>query len=341
MNWSLNSSTAGRIVAAVCAVVWLFSFSCVHDITVPLQNHTPSIDSATAVIRNDTLIDTLFLPESFVCTLTVNDLNDTRLFVSSASWPGTFEQLDFGYGYKHVALRLDGNVLGMWQGSLAVVDTQYAFAQLPFQIHKMYKDTFRLSAQRWQLYDQTSGRCVVQDYDLFQGNIEGISIGMQGEPLDSVLFLPLGIRSTFMVADTFCFTVGYSLEGIRDGFTAAVFLSPDTFADTFQIRTDEAGIKLEGYESSLRMWSGAAWADMQPIDTRKAKGFLRFKRRDGRLAVTYRPETGTADAFSRLTEMAVGTGPLFVHINVQVSKDYSGTCRFGNFVMLEGTLTGM
>jgi hypothetical protein len=129
-------------------VVLLCSAGCLHNVDLVLNNATPKVSLPT-----DTLVRSIFYPESTLCTLQVADKNDTILYIDS-SWPGSSRWIATGLTDKSLVLTLGGSRMGIFSGTSTVFDNRGACDTFSYAITKQFVDSFNRECpgRYWHLY---------------------------------------------------------------------------------------------------------------------------------------------------------------------------------------------
>jgi len=298
------SNTAGILAVAVLVII-----SCTHDINVPVVNSIPQIDiSSLPKGSNDTLIDTVYYPDTLVCTLTVRDLNDNALHINDGTWPGTYMQLNSGYDEKKIKLDLGGMFMNTYAGNLIVSDpTLTASDTLPFRIYKLFQSNFEVFYFKrfWNMYSRSDTAYVESQYG---GGLD--LIGYQSDLQSN----PPGLRSRCKFTGKFSFTIDYKVL-LNDGSQLRIFVSPDSVPAGPLFGTHEYGICLGCEGNIVTMSYNEGWTDSKPLTMREMSGVLKFDCSDTSLSIFYcRPGSLPADGAPALvTSSMQKTNGVYVH----------------------------
>lgn len=232
-------------------------FSCVYDTGIPLTNNTPKC-------TNYKINDTVFYPRGDLCTLSISDLNDTRLYLSTLSscdsaicdsnsdtipWPGSYNLLNENYGEKRISLSLDTNLLGRYSGTIVVRDARRAAVFIPYKVWNIFSEPFDscpLSTVYWKQYRANDTSTIRFDYTDKKLMFSFDNTVPPDAPHST------GIASNFTISGDFNITVDFKLrDEMTDGFETGFFVS--TSPDTGKWSGDVSGLFLQGGNGRIRM----------------------------------------------------------------------------------------
>jgi len=318
-------------------VVWCIIVISCHNLDIPLENFNPHI------LASDTcLVKTLCYPDTVVCTLHVEDLNDTALKISSiisdtaACWPGTFGQINCGYDVKDIFLRLPAAKLGFYQGQLVVADEQEAADTIPYRINRILRDTFNSSSPDttiWKTY-RANDIITIKPYShtswvlqfLFDPSQSNKSTGMR---------TTCGIKGDFSISIFFGIIElnVNQLNGVKVSFAVS------TTSDTSQWTGIEAGLYLQGVENRLRIRAAKGF-DSKQFDIKYYSGNMRIERNDTAVSLFCWPgDPAQIPEPIKTVSFSPNDSILYVHVRMSVeSLDLERYCIWDNFTVNSGEL---
>lgn len=267
---------------------------CTHDLDVPLHNNVPSL----GINSPRELIDTLWYPDSTVCTLSVKDLNDTRLLVTDTSWPGTSEYLNEGLGEKKIALMLPADSLGLFSDTLNsfgkfdsvfISDPSGAYVSVPYHIHKMFQDQFLdnpASMTYWKSFDDPSDSIGIIRHDP-TSTYTGLALYFKADATIPAQERLLSLTSKFSLCGDFKISLNYlmSIGSVTDTFRVGFKLSTTT--DTSILDASIADLWIVAKGNILKYeYDVGALSQEDRFQTREIlNGPLFMERRDSMLTI--------------------------------------------------------
>lgn len=269
-------------------------FSCLHDTSISLENDTPRPS-------RHIVTDTLFYPDSVVCTLVVHDRNDSILshrlcfrdrtlksgdssLADTMSCISSFDTgsltilpLEQSLKRKRFLFLAKGTQLGYNEGIASFIDEQDGQAELPFAVHRMLFipfDTYPLNIQQWKPYAAS---------DSMRMGYEWIDRKLRFEfDTDSIACSDdkVGIMSAFQVCGNFDVSLDFKLrDDLYDGFSFGFFVSADT--DTSRWAQNRAGISIIGsQEQRLRIQAQSINFQIASVELPFYSGRLQIVRRE-------------------------------------------------------------
>ncbi len=318
-----------HVFLCLCAL-WI---CCTYDTELPLQNYEPRCGVSE-------IQKVLLFPDSVVCTLTVDDLNDRFLRFSlqsddsnSCEWAHSSRFLEEEYGPKRLILYHTSDVMGSFSGFLNIRDDYGGKLSIPYRIDKHFRDSFGsfpLDNRVWLPYSS--------------GDQSGISFDHLDKKLlflfgnaDTSL-LSAGIRSVFTVSDDFRISVTFKLrDDMAEGFEAAFFVS--TSSDTGKWIGQKAGMYVSGNRGGLRMSCRSVNFQIQSSEMDCDFGEMIIRRTGEDIEYLLHDGDPSNEPISLSVHKFLPQEPIFVHMRMKVDDcSRVRSCSWKNFSVHEGKL---
>lgn len=326
--------------------IYLFIAVSCHNLDVPLQNDVPFIVNDTCVSK------ALYYPDTIICTLQVEDLNDTIFQIASVvydtitndlivadttDWPGNVIQLNKIYDTKRIVLTLPGSKMGIYQGMLLITDEQEASVTIPYRVTKVLRDTFNVFSPDsgiWKTYRENDTVFIKPDQILSNYVLKFL--------LDSLHNCKLtGIRSNYGLKGDFCVNINFGLielafeklNGVEVNFIVS------TSPDTAQWSGIDAGLYLHGAHNRLQV-RAAKGLDATSKYINYYSGNMRIERKDTVVSL-YCWQGNPQMVPDPLIDVSFSpTDTLFyVHLKMSVDTlDYTRHCIWDNFSLDYGEM---
>lgn len=316
----------------ICALAVSTEIVCIHDTSLPIVNDPPRIVSNS---RQSLVNDTLYYPDSTLCTLSVADLNDSILSVKSNTIPLLSRQVTFGLENKWLILSFERNTLARFNGSFAIVDQNGGLSDsVSLSVSRMLKDRvlslYPPDLSYWKVYDGAVG--AVDTYFVFNA-VWGVRMR---KPANSsgTSWNPIGLRSKFRLVGDFSFTVQYLGAGLSKSSALGLFVSPHLEQDP--LGDGESGLKVCGNGSGNFLVSyGPNWAQSVVLDSLGQGTFL-FTRTKNQLIVASRKTL--VSSFTDTISTMITNDSLFIHMIRSADSSSSMQCFWTDFNLYEGRL---
>lgn len=321
------------------------ALSC-HKLDVPLQNNIP-------FILNDTCVNkTLYYPDTIVCTLQVEDLNDTIFQVASIvydtlqdqsiiydtiDWPGNAIQLEKEYSTKQIVLTLPGSEMGKYLGTLLVIDEEEASVTIPYHVTKVLRDTFNVFSPDsgiWKMYREDDSALIKPDQILSNYILKFL--------LDSLhIRKSTGMRSKFALKGDFCININFGLIELAfdklNGVEVTFIIS--TSPDTIQWSGIDAGLYLHGVHNKLQI-RAAKGIDATLKYITYYSGNMRIEKKDTVVSL-YCWQGNPLIVPKSLINVSFSPEDTLFYIHLKMSVDtldYSRHCIWDNFSLENGEM---
>jgi hypothetical protein len=343
----MHLSHFSRRILLAAPVILFGGGGCFFDADLPLKNNVP-------VCTNPPIVRNLVFPDSMVCTLSVEDKNDSIVAIEAVlcpeadirsvcdtnvrvPWPGNTVLLQSGFGTKKMQLLLDTNRMGYYNGFLVLTDAYTSAGSLPFIISRIFLDPFDgypLDPAWWHPY--ATGGTTHIGFDYVDRKIvfsfDKNSVGGTGVPGST------GIRTVFSLPSDFYATVDVKLrDEMDDAFEVGFFISTST--DTGRWSGDRAGIYISGSGGRLRFECRSVDLQSYSFETNVTGGELGIRRaastisyffHDGNPAVI--PVALTSQTFNRDV-------PVYLHLKMSVQNSVRNrNCYWNDFCIPEGQI---
>jgi hypothetical protein len=293
---------------------------------------------------------TVFYPDSSLCTLRIEDRNDSICSVSMfpcrtlfeglisdsesrLPWPGTKKFLSTGYGTKLLFLSYPVNTMGNFSGHLLIRDDEGAADSIPFAINKVFLDPFSrppLSGHYWKIYNRN-------DPEQIRFDDEKLLFLFKADSALSAHPLYTGFHSVFHLPDSFMISVEFKLrDEMTDSFSIAFFVSSSP--DTDEWSGKKAGIFLSGADGKIHIECRSINFQSFGFDKTIASGKLGIHRND---SISYLLNENDSVRISRgdITHYFPPHCPVFVHITMRVNNQRKERhCYWKNFQLTMGAL---
>jgi hypothetical protein len=236
----------------ICIFVIFQLVLCTYDTDIPLSNSIPACQNLASINKH------LFFPDSVICTLLVNDLNDTKLNLHIQSdsqkildfhpLATKYTLLEETFGTKSILLTIDPSDLGSFNGKLYIQDQQGALTSLPYNVVMQFFEPFDShprNSSNWQLYNSDDTSMVKIDFT-------DKKLLFVFDTTQTRQNATTGIVSRFKLYGDFSISVDFRIrDEMDDGFETGFFVS--TSSDTGRWSGDIAGIYLQGIQNRIRM----------------------------------------------------------------------------------------
>ena len=323
----------------------LIAVSC-HNLDVPLQNDVP-------FIVNDTCINKiLYYPDTIICTLQVEDLNDKLFQISSIifdtlpgdsvsadtiNWPGNYKQLDNVYDTKEIVLMMPGSLMGASQGMLLITDGYNASVTLPYHVIKTLRDTFDIFSPDiaiWKTYCESDTSCI-QPFQILSNYVLRFLLDAS-QNLKST-----GMRSNYRLKGDFCININFGLIELAfeelNGVEVNFIIS--TSPDTVQWSGIDAGLYLRGAFDRLQV-RAAKGLDATSKYINYYSGNMRIEKKDTVVSLycwqgnpQIVPDPLIDVSFSSIDTL------FYVHLKMSVDTlDFARHCIWDNFSLDHGEM---
>ncbi len=338
MNKTYIIINAFFISAAMCVII-----SC-HNLNVTLENYIPYIKSPVAIERS------LYYPDTIVCTLSVEDLNDSLFTVKSiindsfttiqegwdtVDWPGNYFQINKDFDTKELVLTLPGHTMGLLKGMLYICDTHDASDALPFSILRSLQDTFTIASpdtNLWVLYSPNDTAQITTEH-----YISNLMLQFKIDSTSSDL--SVGLRGKFGIVGDFCVSVLFGLkENINDISNIDLSFFVSTSPDTGEYSGINAGFDIYSEKSLLHAKAGKGLSMKSSIIS-FFTGNMCIERIDNEMSLYCWDENVQTNPEPLKTVTFPPTDTLYVHLKMSVdSKACKRICRWDNFVIERGQI---
>lgn len=313
--------------------------SCFFSTDIPFQNNAPAV---TSRLTADTM--TILYPDSMVCTLQVNDLNDSIVTIDASTWPGSSCQLRHTLGQKQVALYLGTSVLGkVFSGTLMLWDQQDGSCGTPYAIRKLFVDSFyeaALDPAFWMAYDAPGDSAMIHQ----QSRRFGLEFLCKEQPDTSTRPIVLEMVSAYAIKGDFIWTIEYMLYWmrffIRDGFELE--FSSSTTSDT-ALFSDKAAVSLLTNRNQLLISykdpSGLNTETRPDNDLEYPSGVMKFVRTDSTITIFHKAEGADFAKVNKSPLIFKRADSAFVHIRMTVTDHtIEQSCVFTAFSVQQGEI---
>ena len=338
-------SDLARLPAAGAALMC----ACQIATDLPLSNNVPQYNGPARITA------TAFYPDSALCTLSVNDLNDARLSVYACFcadtgdtscngkklWPGSCRILDETLGPKQIVLGLDTCCMGTYCGHLHVEDRDRAAVRVPFTIMSLLVDSlnrFPVSAANWALQQDRDSAFIGFDY-INKKLRFGFSVAADSTDTAAV---STGLRTCFSIGGDLSAGINFQLrDDMMSGFQVEYYLSTSPVAGPWE--GDVAGVFITGLTNQIRFTATSINMQTDSRDvTRDASNFA------GRFTITrsadnvdyaFTPGDPRSPPMQMNTLIFPADTAVFVHIRMKVDDRLrSRHCLWSDFEVDKGKL---
>jgi hypothetical protein len=344
-GWRQIFKNTGRISVALGLA--LLPFGCQFDTTVPLQNNPPhwSFDQ--------TLRRTLLFPDSALCTLRVEDLNDTALafracFTDDSAdttcdnlgpWPWSCQWSEAALGERSIRCSIDPCCLGVFFGRFRISDNQGAAMVVPFSFSMVIADPFNrypITPEFWTPEPLSDSTFI--GFDFLNEKLKfAFSVST-----DSTAANPAstGLRSRFALSGDMETSVQFQLrDDMREGFEVAFRISTSPSAGPWD--GEKTGFLITGLPNQVRFTCSSI--NMQTDSRDVSRNFTEF---GGYLSIARKTDSVTyqfipgdpqlpmlpMNKFSFPADSAV-----FVHIRMSVTDRLRARhCLWSDFRVTKG-----
>jgi len=314
--------------------------SCFFSADIPFRNNAPVVISR---LTADTM--TVLYPDSMVCTLQVNDLNDSIVTIDTSTWPGSSRELHPTLGQKQVALYLGTPVLGkVFSGTLVLLDQQDGRCGIPYAIRKLFVDSFyeaTLDPAFWTAYDTPGDSAMIHQ----QSRRFGLEFLCKEQHDTSTRPMVLEMVSAYAIKGDFIWTIDYLLYWmrffIRDGFELE-FSSSNT-SDT-SLFSDKAAVSLIANQNQLQISykdpSGLHTETRPDNDLAYPSGVMKFVRIGDTLTIFHKADGADFAIVNKGTPLIFNhADSAYVHIRMTVTDHtIEQSCIFTAFSVQQGEI---
>jgi len=325
--------------------VFLFIAVSCHNLDVTLQNDIPFIVNDTCVSK------VLYYPDTIICTLKVEDLNDTifqiasivydtlsnnTILIDTINWPGNVIQLNKVYDTKQIELTLPGSVMGIYKGVLLLTDEQNASASLPYHVTKVLRDTFNILSPDpgiWKTYRENDA-AILPDHFFTSYTIKFL--------LDSALNCKTtGMRTNYGLKGDFCASINFGLieldyeklNGIEVDFIVS------TSPDTTQWSGIDAGLYINGTLNRIQVRAAKGINATSKYITYYS-GNMRIEKKDTLVSLfCWQGNPQSVPNPLKTVSFSVSDTILYIHLKLKVDDlNYTRYCFWDNFIIGYGEM---
>jgi hypothetical protein len=338
----------GKLVSMYAAVSAIAAFSVCrlgidfpHDVDIPLINNIPACSL-------DSIVDTLFFPESTLCTLAVADLNDSILRVYTlpnsadpladlAPWEEAAKQVTAGLSDKQVILGLAGKEMGIMTGFFVIQDEQDGRCVVPYTVKKVLYDSFDnvlTNNAFWNAFNPS-------DQIHYKQGTPGQKLRFIFPQNDTTTRQSAGVLSSFRVSGDFKMQVGFKLrDDMLNGFSVGFLLT--TAADTSRW-VERAGIYLSGNGDNNSAWvtlNAGVGITMARKEMDTYEGVLGIQRSQGKVLFIIKDSDPMAIADTIDKNFTFPRDSICVQFRMSVDDfNRNRHCEWDNFYLSAGTVS--
>lgn len=331
-----------KFIPLLLSINSLLFLSCLYRSDYPLSNSNPKCITYPYIQKE------LFYPDTMVCTLSVSDLNDSRLSLSvlacssqtcdsssdTISWPGNYSLLDENLSTKSFVLSLNTNLLDLYSGTLLCFDPCRAKVAIPFEIRKLFYESFNSSSSLDNNWVKNSRNDSTIRFDYFtEPKLQFIfSTADDGSSLST------GITSKFNLSGDFNITVDFKLrDEMTDGFEIAFFVS--TSPDTGKWSGDIAGIFIRGSQGRMRLECKSIDLQSYSSEVTLYSGELGISREGSQIKYYHHDGNPQVIPPALITHDFISDDSLYVHIRMTVDDRLKYRhCLWNDFYVLKGRI---
>jgi hypothetical protein len=322
-SWRLRCKTSGLISTAVAAA--LLSPACQFDTSLDLQNNTPCFNADT-VFRA-----TVRYPDSSLCTLRVQDLNDSALafgvcFSRDSTdtvcpdpepWPWQYHWSGDLPGTASLCLSLDPCSLGFFSGFFHIADTAGAACTLPFVYTVALTDSlnrYPLPPNIWEIEPAEDSAFVGLDF--FNQKVR-----FSFPPTGDATPASTGLCSRFALAGDLETSIRFQLrDDMRDGFEVSFRISTSPLSGPWD--GDKTGFAISGLQSHVRFTCASVnmQTDSRDISRnfQEFAGYLNITRRGDSVGYQFVPGDPQLPVIPMNRFVFPGDKAVYVHIRMSV-----------------------
>ncbi|MBN1129287.1 MAG: hypothetical protein JXA71_09890 [Chitinispirillaceae bacterium] len=249
--WTGNLTRRGAVLPALTLLVC----ACQFNTMVPMNNNPPHLGAHREVRA------TINYPDSALCTLSVEDLNDTALSLAACffgdstdtaciayrSWPWSHHWSGALPGTVDLCLAVDPCSLGLFSGTLRIEDLVGAFIALPFGYAMQLSDPlnhYPVAANNWTIEPLPDSAFVGFD---FPTNRLKFTFAENGDTAPA----STGLRTAFALAGDLETGVLFQLrDDMREGFEVSFFISTSPLSGPWD--GEKTGFRITGQSSHVR-----------------------------------------------------------------------------------------
>lgn len=313
-------------------------FSCIFNTDISLENDIPQCISHRVISKN------LFFPENNICTLTVEDLNDSRLqllvcpgndyavdnkLTDTVPWYGNCTLLQETYDKKELWLTLDSNFLGLYTGTLIIKDAHNSCFSLPFTINKIFCDSFDspILSRHWSKYSENDTESIGFDYTDHK---------LQFKFSQLHKLMTTGVRSTFKIGGDFRISVDIKLrDEMLDGFETGFLVS--NRPDTSRWGASTGGIFLYGKDNQLSIECRSNNLQSYIMDESRSCGTFEITRQGSKLIFYFSDGNNKFHPQSITTHSYDQNSEVYIHLRMKVLDNYRNRhCLWNNLTVHHG-----
>ncbi len=330
------------LLLAIISTIFIYC----HKLDVPLHNDTPTILNTSQLER------VLYFPDTTVCTLAIEDLNDKSLYLSchtydtitpdtilcdTQPWPGHFNQTNQTYDKKHLVLSLPQPDLTTYSGMLCIYDQEQASTTIPYCITKELRDTFNIHSPArnlWHTY-RPNDTAHIKPMPILSTYTLQLILN------ENQICRSTGLRTTYCIAGDFCINVKFGiiglsfdkLRGIRVSFNIS------TSPDTIPYSGIDAGLYIGSSFNKLQI-TAAKGFDLVSKYVNYFSGNMRIAKSDTVVSLYCWDETSIEplEVMKRVT-FSPKDSLFYVHLKMSVDNlDHTRYCLWDNFTISKGSL---
>ncbi|MBN2036089.1 MAG: hypothetical protein JW768_05045 [Chitinispirillaceae bacterium] len=322
--WRLIFKSAGGI--AVSHVIALMATGCQFSTDLAMNNNPPHWSSSQSVRQ------TVFFPDSTLCTLMVEDLNDSILSLSAcffkdstdticknpSPWPWSPIWSEPALGIRSVCCGIDPCSLGVFWGAFLIRDDENEGMSIPFSYSVILSDPFDhfpISKEFWTPQPQSDSGFIGFDY---------LNNKVKFDFVESADSTPAstGVRTMFMVSGDLETSVQFKLrDDMRDGFEVAFQISTSPLAGHWD--GQKTGFLITGLPTHVRF---TCFSVNMQTDTRDVTrnfpefaGYLSIKRQADSVSFLFVPGDPRLPVIPMNRFTFPGDSAVYVHVRMGVS----------------------
>ena len=335
----------------LCLAAYALCVLCFCQIStdLPLSNDIPHL------VKQLTMPITLFYPDSMLCTLAVEDLNDTRLSMRSCAykdttdticsnpgpWMGSCRWLNEGLGLKQAIVGFHANRMGRYWGHWHVEDSAGAGVKVPYDITILLEDamdTFLRDTAVWAPPLPGDSGYIIFDHN---NNKWKFSFPAVTGP-DSLSPASTDLHTRFRVAGDLQTSMRFQLrDDMTSGFEVSFYLSTSPNAGPWE--GDKTGFFITGNAGEIHFTSSSIEYQTYSMDVERRvsnlAGQLVISRKSDIMNYTYVPGDPGSPPVSMNSLTFPADTALFIHLGMKVDdRLHIRHCLFSDFEILKGEL---
>jgi hypothetical protein len=344
LHWRSIFNACGRF-AGVMALA-LIAPGCQFDTSIELRNNPPhwSVDQ--------TLQRTLLFPDSTLCTLRVEDLNDSVLdfracFTGDSAdticnnpgpWPWSCQWSDVTLGERSIRCLIDPCSLGAFFGRFRVSDNQGAAMVVPFSFSMVIADPFNrypITPEFWVPEPLSDSTFI--GFDFLNSKLKfSFSETTDSAPASA------GLRSRFALSGDLETSVQFQLrDDMREGFEVAFRISTSSSASPWD--GDKTGFVIIGLPNHVRFTCSSVNMQTDSRDVSRNfpefAGYLKIARQVDSVEYQFIPGDPQLPVLPMNKFSFPADSAVFVHIRMSVTDRLRARhCLWSDFGVTRGRL---